>query len=108
MASIYKAPNKRWKATIRKAGFKSRSKTFDKFKDAQQWVRQNENKQEKVGVESVRTLAEVLKKYADEEAARYRSPRTMHTTLRSLGTHLPNICFQEITSQHITLQGQTT
>jgi len=101
MASIYRAPNKRWKATIRKVGFKSRSKTFDKFKDAQQWVRQNESSLEKAGVESVRTLAEVLNKYADEEASRYRSPRTMLTTLRSLGTHLPNICFPEITSQHI-------
>ena len=101
MASIYRAPNKRWKATIRKAGFKSRSKTFDKFKEAQQWVKQNESSLEKAGAESVRTLAEVLKKYADEEAARYRSPRTMHTTLRSLGTHLPNISFPEITSQHI-------
>jgi len=101
MASIYRAPNKRWKATIRKAGFKSRSKTFDKFKEAQQWVKQNESSLEKAGAESLRTLAEVLKKYADEEAARYRSPRTMHTTLRSLGTHLPNISFPEITSQHI-------
>ena len=101
MASIYRASNKRWKATIRKAGFKSRSKTFDKFKEAQQWVTQNENKLEKAGVESVRTLAEVLKKYADEEASRYRSPRTMLTTLRSLRTHLPNISFPEITSQHI-------
>jgi len=101
MASIYRAPNKRWKATTRKAGSKSRSKTFEKFKEAQQWVKQNESSLEKAGAESVRTLAEVLKKYADEEAARYRSPRTMHTTLRSLGTHLPNISFPEITSQHI-------
>ena len=51
MASIYRAPNKRWKATIRKVGFKSKSKTFDKFKDAQQWVRQNESSLEKAGEE---------------------------------------------------------
>ena len=101
MASIYRAPNKRWKATIRKAGFKSRSKTFDKFKEAQQWVKQNENTLGKAGVENIRTLADVLKKYAVEEVGRYRSPRTMLTTLKSLGTHLPDINFTDITSQHI-------
>src|SRR5690349_368197 len=71
MASILRTENGRWRAQVRRAGAKSRAKTFSKREDACRWARQLEGRvavsvQQRGSIDADKvTVARILKQYRE-------------------------------------------
>ena len=102
MASIYKAPNGRWKASVRTQGYRSKTKTFDKQKDAISWASAIEfQRNQYASPEITLTLEQVLDRFSESEVHRYSSSKNIQTLIRSLRKHLPNLPFAQIRPPHL-------
>ncbi len=102
MATIYKTPNKRWIAAIRRKNSPSLSKVFDKHSDAKKWALTEEQKLlEKKSLTTQKTFHELLKKFSIEIAPAYKSQRTTLWMLGFIQKNTPNFNLSEISSTDI-------
>lgn len=87
MATIRKRGPLQWEARIRKRGYPSQSKTFEKKADAVTWVQEIENEMDR-GVflsrkEAERTfLKEALDRFEEEFAEAYAQPKTIKSRIK--------------------------
>ena len=102
MATIYKTPNKRWIAAIRRKNSPSISKVFDKHSDAKKWALIEEQKLlDKKLLTTKKSFHELLAKFSTEIAPSYKSKKTTLWMLGFIKKNTPNFILSEISSTDI-------
>lgn len=102
MATIYKTPNKRWIAAIRRKNSPSISKVFDKHSDAKKWALIEEQKLlDKKLLTTKKSFHELLAKFSTEIAPSYKSKKTTLWMLGFIKKNTPNFKLSEISSTDI-------
>lgn len=107
MAVIDELPSGKWRARIRRRGFKTQTKSFLRKVDAIGWARKVESEQERgiwrdIGEADRLTLGQALKRYEEEETPRHDGAGIESAHLKVIGDeHITKRILSDVRRTHV-------
>ncbi len=97
MASIYKHHSNKWVAAVRRKGFPTSTRTFNRFADAKRWASEAEVALHRIRTEGEKhSLHEAIERFESEVVPNYKSQRTARWMLNLLKRRISNLELDDI------------